>query len=217
MALLHARLRGLRVSRPPLTVPMPHRRAYPRKKLRMQTSPQITDPISDSGSASVSSAPAETALFDLPDATPWTHLIAAWLFGAVVLAGLVVFIMHFCAIEILVATLRRARPAWLAAAVSCQMATYVCAAAIWFRVLGRAGSPLPFLSLLRLALVELFANQAIPPVGSVVALWSCAASRDAALPPQLPLRRSSLPRCRTTPPISWSARSLSSCLGIAVT
>jgi hypothetical protein len=55
-------------------------RIHQEKKLRMQTSPQITDPISDSGSASVSSAPAETALFDLPDATPWTHLIAAWLF-----------------------------------------------------------------------------------------------------------------------------------------
>jgi hypothetical protein len=149
-----------------LAVPMPHRRGYTRKrKLRMQTSPQIADPIRDSGSASISSAVAETALFDLPDTTPWTHLVAAWLFGAVVLAGLVVFIMHFGAIEIFVATLRRARPAWLAAAVSCKMATYVCAAAVWFRVLGRAGSPLPFLSLLRLALVELFANQAIPTGG----------------------------------------------------
>jgi len=51
------------------------------------------------------------------------------------------------------------------AAASCQLATYNCAAAVWFRVLGRAGSPLPFLSLLRLALVELFANQAIPTGG----------------------------------------------------
>jgi glycosyltransferase 2 family protein len=45
------------------------------------------------------------------------------------------------------------------------MTTYVCAAAVWFRVLKWAGSPLPFLSLLRLALVELFANQAIPTGG----------------------------------------------------
>jgi uncharacterized membrane protein YbhN (UPF0104 family) len=121
------------------------------------------------GSASASSAPAEPAAFDLPDAAPWTgnwsHLIAAWLFGAVVLAGLIVFIMHFGAIEIFVATVRRASPVWLAGAVSCQLATYLCAAAVWFRVLKRAGSPLPFLSLLRLALVELFANQAIPTGG----------------------------------------------------
>ena len=121
------------------------------------------------GSASAGPAPAEPTHLDLPDAAPWTgnwsHLIAAWLFGAVILGGLVVFVMHFGAIEIFVATLRRASPIWLAAAVGCQLATYVCAAAVWFRVLQRAGSPRPFLSLLRLALVELFANQAIPTGG----------------------------------------------------
>jgi uncharacterized membrane protein YbhN (UPF0104 family) len=135
------------------------------KKHRMQNSPEITDSISDRGSASVSPAQAEADLFELPEATPWTHLIAAWLLGAVALAGLIVFVMHFGALEILVATVRRARPLWLAAAVSCQLATYVCAATVWFRVLGRAGSPLPFPGLLRLALVELFANQAIPTGG----------------------------------------------------
>jgi uncharacterized protein (TIRG00374 family) len=92
-------------------------------------------------------------------------LIAAWLFGAVVLAGLLVFIMHFGAIEVFLAKLRGANPLWLAAAVSCQLATYVSAAAVWFRVLKRAGSPLPFRSLLRLAFVELFANQAVPTGG----------------------------------------------------
>jgi glycosyltransferase 2 family protein len=157
---------GLRVSRSSISsTDVAQARIDQEEKLRMETSPQIVDPTRDSGSVSISSAVAETALFDLPDTTPWTHLAAAWLFGAVVLAGLVVFIMHFGAIEIFLATLRRARPAWLAAAVSCQMVTYVCAAAVWFRVLGRAGSPLPFLSLLRLALAELFANQAIPTGG----------------------------------------------------
>jgi uncharacterized membrane protein YbhN (UPF0104 family) len=73
--------------------------------------------------------------------------------------------MHFSAIEIFLAALRRARPIWLVSAVSCQLATYICAAAVWFRVLGRSGSPLPFLSLLRLAPVELFADQAIPTGG----------------------------------------------------
>jgi hypothetical protein len=92
-------------------------------------------------------------------------LIAPWLFGAVVLAGLVTFIMHFGAFEVLMAKLRGAKPAWLAAAVACQLATYVSAAAVWLRTLKRAGSPLPFLSLLRLAFVELFANQAIPTGG----------------------------------------------------
>src|ERR1019366_5060558 len=89
----------------------------------------------------------------------------AWLFGAVVLAGLITFIMHFGAIETFLAKLRGANPVWLAAAIGCQLATYVSAAAVWFRVLKRAGSPLPFLSLLRLAFVELFANQAVPTGG----------------------------------------------------
>ena len=74
-------------------------------------------------SAAASSPPAEPADPDLPEAAPWTgnwwHLIAAWLFGAVVLAGLVVFIMHFGAIEVFVAKLRGANPLWLAAALSC--------------------------------------------------------------------------------------------------
>jgi glycosyltransferase 2 family protein len=120
-------------------------------------------------SAAASSPPAEPAVLDLPEAAPWTgnwsHLIVAWLFGAVVLAGLITFIMHFGAIEIFVAKLRGANPVWLAAAVGCQLATYVGAAAVWFRVLKRSGSPLPFLSLLRLAFVELFANQAVPTGG----------------------------------------------------
>ena len=121
------------------------------------------------GSAAASSAPAELAALDLPEAAPWTgnwsHLIVAWLFGAVVLAGPVTFIMHFGAIEIFVAKLRGANPVWLAAAVGFQLATYVSAAAVWFRVLKRAGSPLPFASLIRLAFVELFANQAVPTGG----------------------------------------------------
>jgi glycosyltransferase 2 family protein len=136
------------------------------------------------GSASASQAPAESAPFGVPDAPPWTgnwfHLIIAWLFGAVVLAGLIVFIMHFGAIEVFVATIRHANPTWLVAAVICQLATYVCAAAVWFRVLERAGSPLPFLGLLRLAVVELFANQAIPTGGLSGSVMVVRGSRAAA-------------------------------------
>src|SRR5487761_2103072 len=120
-------------------------------------------------SAAASPPPAESAALELPEAAPWTgnwsHMIAAWLFGAVVLAGLVVFIMHFGTIGVFLTKLRGADPLWLAAALSCQLATYVSAAAVWFRVLKRAGSPLRFPSLLRLAFVELFANQAVPTGG----------------------------------------------------
>ena len=64
------------------------------------------------GSAAASPAAAEPATLNLPEATPWTgnwsHLIAAWLFGVVILAGLVTFIVHFGAIEIFTAKLRGA-------------------------------------------------------------------------------------------------------------
>ncbi len=92
-------------------------------------------------------------------------MIATWLFGAVILAGLVAFIMHFGAVGVFMAKLRGANPLWLAAAMGCQLATYVSAAGVWFRALKRAGSPLRLRRLLRLAFVELFANQAVPTGG----------------------------------------------------
>jgi hypothetical protein len=142
---------------------------------RMQIPPQTGTAIDKGYSASGSSDPAGSAFFDVPDATPRTGhrlpLIAAWIFGALVLAGLVTFVVHFGALKVLIATVRDASPVWLAAGVCCQVATYAYAAAVWFRVLKRAGSSLPFLSLLRLALVELFANQAIPPGVSAAASW----------------------------------------------
>lgn len=103
------------------------------------------------------------------DAPPWAgsrlQLIAAWIFGALILAGLIVFILHFGDIEVFVATIRRANPVWIAAAVLCQIATYFCAALVWFIILESAGSHVALASLLRLALVELFANQAVPTGG----------------------------------------------------
>jgi hypothetical protein len=127
----------------------------------MENDRRIADAIGGEGAAAVGSVQA--------DAPPWTGswlpLLAAWLFGALVLAGLIVFVMHFGAIEVFVATIRRADPIWIATAVLCQIATYFCAAAVWFIILKSAASPIEFRSLLRLALVELFANQAVPTGG----------------------------------------------------
>ncbi len=115
------------------------------------------------------SNPAPSALIDVSDAGlstgSWFALGAGWGLGALLLVGVVVFVLHFGDIEIFLKTLRRADPIWLAVALCCQLATYLCAAALWFAVLRKAGSPLPFSSLLRLSLMELFANQAIPTGG----------------------------------------------------
>ena len=169
------------------------------------------------GSASAAPAPAEPTHLDLPDAAPWTgnwsHLIAAWLFGAVILGGMVVFVMHFGAIQIFVATLRRASPIWLAANWRPTSAQPLFGSASF------SGPDLPghFRACSGLRWSSFLPIRRSPSVGSAVASWSCAASCAAAYPPQSPLRRSSLLRCHTTPPISWSACSRSSCFGIAAT
>ena len=135
----------------------------------MQVAQNATDMLADSGRTSASSTPFDPTVRGVPDVAPWTGpwlpLIAAWACGVLILAGLIAFIMHFGAIKVFVTAIQRANPIWLAAAVMCQIATYACAAMIWSRVLKRAGSVAPFASLLRLALLELFANQAVPTGG----------------------------------------------------
>ncbi|EJC75097.1 Uncharacterized protein family (UPF0104) [Rhizobium leguminosarum bv. trifolii WSM2012] len=92
--------------------------------------------------------------------------IVGWGIGILVLGGLVGFILHFGDISVFIAALKSADPRWLAAALIVQAATYVCAAAIWERVMTRAGHRKRFRDLLCLAVVELFANQAIPTGGT---------------------------------------------------
>lgn len=60
---------------------------------------------------------------------------------------------------------RRAEPGWLALASLLQLATYVCAAAIWHRALGDE-HPRPTLrQLMPLGLAKLFTDQAVPSAG----------------------------------------------------
>ena len=92
-------------------------------------------------------------------------LLAGWGFGLLILAGLVTFVLHFSDVEIFLAILGKADPPWLILAMICQAATYFCAAGVWWCVLRRSGAAPSFPSLLRLALVELFANQAFPTGG----------------------------------------------------
>jgi hypothetical protein len=62
--------------------------------------------------------------------------------------------------------LRSARPAWLVAAAALQVATYVCAAAVWQRALRRNGGVRRSVrSLVPLGLAKLFADQALPSAG----------------------------------------------------
>ncbi len=99
---------------------------------------------------------AEDALFGI---------VRGWFIGMAVLAGLIVFVLHFSDIGVFLAAIRTADPMWLALAAACQAATYCCAAGVWWCVLRRTGNQRSLFSLLGLALVELFANQAVPTGG----------------------------------------------------
>lgn len=91
--------------------------------------------------------------------------IVGWFAGALIFASVMGLLLHFADIAELLAVLKAASPLWIAAAFSCQLVTYACAAAVWQMVTRRAGFQLRLADLLKLAVMELFANQAIPTGG----------------------------------------------------
>ncbi|MDG4897564.1 lysylphosphatidylglycerol synthase transmembrane domain-containing protein [Mesorhizobium sp. WSM4976] len=102
----------------------------------------------------------------LPDVElPGIGIAVGWLSGLLLLGVIVSFTLHFGDLQVFLSTLKSADPLWLAAAVAFQMSTYACAAAVWFRILSRAGIRQSFAGLFKLAVVQLFANQALPSSG----------------------------------------------------
>lgn len=83
-------------------------------------------------------------------------LLVAALAGAIVRWG---------EVEDFLALLRQARPVWLLVAIALQLGTYACVAAGWGHVLRKAGTPRPLAPLMRIAILKLFADQAVPSAG----------------------------------------------------
>jgi hypothetical protein len=92
-------------------------------------------------------------------------MIIGWTIGLAALVALVWFILHFGDIEAFFAAIRSANLGWLAGAVLCQAATYACVAATWSRTLASSGVHYRLSSLFKLAVIELFVNQALPTGG----------------------------------------------------
>lgn len=61
--------------------------------------------------------------------------------------------------------LKQAKPVWLAIALLFQAATYVCAGSVWARALARQGQSRPLLGMVRLGIVKVFMDQAVPSAG----------------------------------------------------
>lgn len=91
--------------------------------------------------------------------------VSSWIMSLAGVAALVLVVMRFGDIEAFGEALRRARPSWLAAAIACQVATYVSVAAGWSSVLVRARAPQPIGRLVPIAITKLFADQALPGAG----------------------------------------------------
>lgn len=85
-----------------------------------------------------------------------TILFAAALLGAVA---------HWGQVANFLLLLRKAQPHWLGVAVLLQLSTYASVASGWAAVLRRAGTPRPLRRLMRIAIVKLFADQAVPSAG----------------------------------------------------
>jgi len=89
----------------------------------------------------------------------------SWLLGGALLAAVVVAAIHYADQQAFVRLLQHAHPAWLAAAVLLQAATYLAQGGIWRRVATACGYPLPRRTSFELSLAKLFTDQALPSAG----------------------------------------------------
>lgn len=95
---------------------------------------------------------------------PW-RIGASWIFGALVLAAVVLVASQFTQIERFAQIARDAEPVWLLLAFVLQVLTYACAAGVWYGTLRRAGLHQSFASIIPLGLAKLFTDQALPSGG----------------------------------------------------
>ena len=90
---------------------------------------------------------------------------AAWALGLLCLVALVLVVVHASSLERSLALARAARPGWLLIALAAQVATYVSAALVWREPLRHSGYTLPMRVLVRLGIVKIFTDQALPSAG----------------------------------------------------
>jgi uncharacterized protein (TIRG00374 family) len=90
---------------------------------------------------------------------------ASWLFGGLLLLAVVVVGLHLGEVHEVIALLADLRLPWLAAALVLQALTYVCAAAVWQRVLAHLGERRRVSALTPLSVAKLFTDQAMPSGG----------------------------------------------------
>lgn len=89
----------------------------------------------------------------------------SWASGLLLLAALILVVRHFSEEQQLATLARDAEPSWLALAALLQLATYPCAAAIWYLALRGEPARPRLVELVPLGLAKLFTDQAVPSAG----------------------------------------------------
>ncbi len=93
------------------------------------------------------------------------HRASVWLFSALAAAGVLLIATHFAQLTQFVDMAEKSDPRWLILAIGFQATTYVCLAVGWNAVLDRAGHRQKLRRLVPIALIKLFADQALPDAG----------------------------------------------------
>ncbi|MDH0747194.1 magnesium-translocating P-type ATPase [Pseudomonas sp. GD03842] len=88
-----------------------------------------------------------------------------WLLGAATLAAVIAMALHLSDVESFMTLFMNAQPLWLIAAVLAQSLTYVAQGQIFRTVLAQGGHALTRWAAIRLSLVKLFVDQALPSSG----------------------------------------------------
>lgn len=94
----------------------------------------------------------------------WRQVLS-WGFGLAALGAVILAVMQFASIDRFFQLARAARPQWMLLALIAQAGTYACSAAVWGRLLRRAGKPRSLIDLVPLAVAKLFTDQALPSSG----------------------------------------------------
>ena len=89
----------------------------------------------------------------------------SWAVGVALLAAVIAVALHVAEAEEFARLLEQVEPAWLAAALALQAATYLAQGEIWRAVARAAGAYLPLGPAYRLSLVKLLVDQALPSSG----------------------------------------------------
>jgi uncharacterized protein (TIRG00374 family) len=115
----------------------------------------------------------------------WRTTVSAWVFGLLLLGGVIVAVLNIGEIEELARVIGRLQPEWLIAAAALQALTYVCAAWVWWLALAHEHHPLRMGTLVPAALAMLFVNQAFPTAGVSGGMVVVRALRRRRVPPNV--------------------------------